>query len=252
MPSSPCYKIILQNTRCRVLHSEQGTLLDEPAAIAMQYHADRREACVVAVGEDAAHLAERILEADARGWQGYLPVRLIPREQARWWPPPTLGTPSSIDPSSHNGESIVVWPLESLPQEARALEAMLRHVIVRALMKTGSHPLWTAFFRPSVEVELQISPLGDDAHDALVRALWSALGRNKVLARGEPLRLRGPRRTLQGLPRDLRESLVSMGVVWVLTMGFLAVWPTHGLMMLVGALMGTLSRLWELRNWLRS
>ena len=193
MPPSPCYKIILKNRHCRVTHRERGSLIDEPAALAVQYHADRREAYVVALGEDAAHMAERIREANRLGWRGYLPMKLVSRKRAVWWPPPQPGAPVGFDPPSHNGESIVIWPLESLPQEAKRLEIMLRHVIVQAFSKAGKHWLSTAIFRPEVEVEWKIDPLGDEAHDALVSALWAVLGRNKVLAHGEPLRLRRPR-----------------------------------------------------------
>lgn len=217
MSLCPRYQVELSERTIRV-RSEQGRLLvEEPLAVAMQYVTSGRKktsgkAALLAMGDDAAHLPERVEEDLRRGEVFEPPVRFVSPELAVWWPPPPPGAPRTFAPAEHRGETLVVWPLEDGRCDPEALQASLLHMTIRALKADGRSWL----LRPSLDLRHRLSLQDDAAHDAMARVLWSFAGRDRVTMAGAPLQLRRPR-TWSDLPAVMWLRMV---LVAFLPLGF--------------------------------
>lgn len=211
-----CRRLTIELTEERIrIRDEQGAVVvDEPAAVAVEFRASRlHELCIVAVGEPAASLASELVEARRAGMPGV--PRLVATERAPWWPLPRPGERPSFEPSAHEGECLSLWPLRDVARDGEALAGLLRFMIGQAL----SRRVW------SLRIDLTGLPSEAAAHDIVLRAAWAATGPGRVTVDGRAPALRGPTRTWGDVPRSEWWRVAELPLK-VSVIGLLSLWPS--------------------------
>jgi hypothetical protein len=171
--------------------------MQDDAAIAVSYSA-RGRVVVIAVGQDALALPERLLTLDLRDakTKEERRARIVSSEHAPWWVDggPVVNGPS-FDTAAHVGEILLLRPFAPETFSPTLIQAALRYMAYKALHLAPSVDLIRTWrlITARMEIELDYVPEDDVAHDRLVRALMTGLARNPPTLNGAPMRVRRPR-----------------------------------------------------------
>lgn len=159
----------------------------------------------------------RVVRDDGRAHQLQNVVGLDPQKEAIL----AVGEESLTIAAEHPAEVRVRYGFADKEWNPRVLDELVHFLIF-----TTDDRRWPwRMRREQFDVRITPLPVDDETHDAIVRSLWTTLGRTVTLD-GEPARLRRPR-SLRALDDAITERLRALGLVVLALLVFCVVWPAR-------------------------